>query len=107
MSDECCRPSGRKLLFRSPNTALHYGWQHEALRQPVAGLAPWASGPRCVKWKLWSKVTEAIDHEDQYKATEEKTVLEEEQRARARSGLPHQTKYFRDGGSGYQYIHAE
>ncbi|KJH41159.1 Oxysterol-binding protein [Dictyocaulus viviparus] len=57
--------------------------------------------------KLWSKVTEAINHEDQYKATEEKTLLEEEQRARARSGLPHQTKYFRAIGSGYEYIHAE
>uniref|UniRef100_A0A8R1DGX3 PH domain-containing protein n=1 Tax=Caenorhabditis japonica TaxID=281687 RepID=A0A8R1DGX3_CAEJA len=59
--------------------------------------------------KLWSHVTDAIMNEDQYKATEEKTALENDQRARAKSGVPHESKYFRKnyGGEEYEYIHAD
>ncbi|KAF1749303.1 hypothetical protein GCK72_025770 [Caenorhabditis remanei] len=58
--------------------------------------------------KLWRHVTEAISNEDQYKATEEKTALENDQRARAKSGVPHETKFFKKQyGDEYQYIHAD
>lgn len=58
--------------------------------------------------KLWRHVTEAISNEDQYKATEEKTALENDQRARAKSGIPHETKFFKkQHGDDYVYIHAE
>ncbi|CAB3400686.1 unnamed protein product [Caenorhabditis bovis] len=57
--------------------------------------------------KLWRQVTIAIQNEDQYKATEEKTALENDQRARAKSGIPHQTKFFKKVGDEYEYIHAD
>ncbi|CAA94223.2 PH domain-containing protein [Caenorhabditis elegans] len=58
--------------------------------------------------KLWRHVTEAISNEDQYKATEEKTALENDQRARAKSGIPHETKFFKkQHGDDYVYIHAD
>ncbi|CAL2051936.1 unnamed protein product [Caenorhabditis brenneri] len=58
--------------------------------------------------KLWRHVTEAIANEDQYKATEEKTALENDQRARAKSGVPHETKFFKKAyGDDYTYIHAD
>ncbi|ULT84903.1 hypothetical protein L3Y34_013528 [Caenorhabditis briggsae] len=58
--------------------------------------------------KLWRHVTEAISNEDQYKATEEKTALENDQRARAKSGIPHETKFFKKlNGDEYSYIHAD
>ncbi|CAI2355791.1 unnamed protein product [Caenorhabditis sp. 36 PRJEB53466] len=59
--------------------------------------------------KLWRHVTDAISNEDQYKATEEKTALENDQRARAKSGIPHETKYFKKGhhGDDFEYIHAD
>uniref|UniRef100_A0A1I7V3J6 PH domain-containing protein n=1 Tax=Caenorhabditis tropicalis TaxID=1561998 RepID=A0A1I7V3J6_9PELO len=58
--------------------------------------------------KLWRHVTEAISNENQYKATEEKTALENDQRARAKSGIPHETKFFKKShGDDYVYIHAD
>ncbi|CAI5455147.1 unnamed protein product [Caenorhabditis angaria] len=60
--------------------------------------------------KLWSQVTEAIANEDQYKATEEKTALENDQRARAKSGIPHKTKFFKPkpyDDDEFEYIHAD
>ncbi|KAF8354628.1 obr-3 [Pristionchus pacificus] len=58
--------------------------------------------------KLWIKVSEAIANDDQYKATEEKTVLEADQRRRAKSGIAHETKFFRHNQRDtYDYVHAE
>ena len=49
--------------------------------------------------KLWRKVSEAINNEDQNAATEEKTVLEEAQRAKARivkeTGVEHKPQHFK------------
>lgn len=58
-------------------------------------------------FRLWSKVTAAILEEDQYKATEEKRKLEEDQRTRARSSIPHKNKYFEKKGDVWEYVHAE
>ncbi|GMT06531.1 hypothetical protein PENTCL1PPCAC_28705 [Pristionchus entomophagus] len=59
--------------------------------------------------RLWLKVSEAIQNDDQYAATEEKTVLEDDQRRRAKSGVPHETKIFRHNTQRdiYEYIHAD
>ena len=47
---------------------------------------------------LWRKVSEAIANDDQNAATEEKTVLEEAQRAEARirkeTGVEHKPQHF-------------
>ncbi|CAD6187575.1 unnamed protein product [Caenorhabditis auriculariae] len=57
--------------------------------------------------KLWKKVSEAIADEDQEQATIEKTKLEDAQRERAKSGVPHQQKYFKKVGDEYEYIYAD
>lgn len=63
--------------------------------------------------KLWSKVSEAIAKDDQNAATDEKSCLEEEQRAAARDRkercYQHIPKYFEhdDNTGGYQYRHAD
>lgn len=59
--------------------------------------------------RLWLKVSEAIAKDDQYAATEQKTILEEDQRRRAKSGVPHATKFFKHNASRdiYEYIYAE
>jgi len=63
--------------------------------------------------KLWSKVSEAIAKDDQNAATEEKSCLEEEQRAAARDRkercYDHIPKYFEhdENTGGYQYRHAD
>ena len=63
--------------------------------------------------KLWRKVSEAIAKDDQFAATEEKSALEEAQRAEARvrkaSGVEHVPKYFEmDANTGaYVYMHAD
>uniref|UniRef100_A0A914RHN1 Oxysterol-binding protein n=1 Tax=Parascaris equorum TaxID=6256 RepID=A0A914RHN1_PAREQ len=45
--------------------------------------------------KLWLKVSEAIARDDQVAATEEKSILEEAQRARAKTNPHHKPRYFR------------
>ncbi|PAV78644.1 hypothetical protein WR25_12815 [Diploscapter pachys] len=58
--------------------------------------------------KLWMEVSKAIQNEDQDKATEEKTKLENDQRVRAKSGIEHQQKYFeRKNEDEYVYKYAE
>ena len=63
--------------------------------------------------RLWNKVSDAIKAEDQTAATEEKSALEEAQRARARehkaNGTEHESKYFEKapGESQYYYRHAD
>ncbi|ELP87191.1 oxysterol binding protein 5, putative [Entamoeba invadens IP1] len=59
--------------------------------------------------KLWEKVTEAIYKGDQKVATDEKCILEEEQRERVRvnetNGTPYETKYFvADDTLGWKYV---
>ncbi|CAJ0570251.1 unnamed protein product, partial [Mesorhabditis spiculigera] len=70
---------------------------------PYEDLGEWESR------KLWNKVSEAIAKEDQYEATNQKTVLEEDQRRRAKSGVPHKTKYFKKNPvkDVYDYIYAD
>ncbi|GMT35541.1 hypothetical protein PFISCL1PPCAC_26838 [Pristionchus fissidentatus] len=70
---------------------------------PIENQGDWESK------RLWIKVSEAIANDDQYKATEEKTVLEDDQRRRAKSGIPHETKIFRHNVQRdvYDYIHAD
>lgn len=63
--------------------------------------------------KLWRKVSEAINNEDQNAATEEKTVLEEAQRAKARivkeTGVEHKPQHFKYEAlnNTYEYKHAD
>lgn len=62
---------------------------------------------------MWSKVTEAIRNNDQNKATEEKTVLEEAQRKRAKelkeNDEIHKPRLFdiEPTSGGWLYKHAE
>ncbi|CAG9539027.1 unnamed protein product [Cercopithifilaria johnstoni] len=59
--------------------------------------------------KLWLKVSEAIAQDNQKAATEEKSRLEDEQRARAKSGVLHKPKWFKQDllSKNYEYIHAD
>lgn len=61
--------------------------------------------------RLWKNVSEAIANEDQHAATEEKTILEEAQRAKARelkaTGLEHQPRFFEHDGNSYVYKHSD
>ncbi|KAL3982524.1 Oxysterol-binding family protein [Acanthocheilonema viteae] len=59
--------------------------------------------------KLWLKVSEAIAQDNQKAATEEKSKLENEQRARAKSGVHHKPKWFKQDllSKNYEYIHAD
>lgn len=63
--------------------------------------------------KLWRKVSEAIANDDQNAATEEKTVLEEAQRAKARTvketGVEHKPQHFEYEAMNntYVYKHAD
>uniref|UniRef100_A0A8R1XV84 Oxysterol-binding protein n=1 Tax=Onchocerca volvulus TaxID=6282 RepID=A0A8R1XV84_ONCVO len=59
--------------------------------------------------KLWLKVSEAIANDNQKIATEEKSKLEDEQRARAKSGIHHKPKWFKQDllSKNYEYIHAD
>lgn len=59
--------------------------------------------------RLWLKVSEAIAHDNQKAATEEKSKLEDEQRARAKSRVHHKPKWFKLDllSRNYEYIHAE
>jgi len=59
--------------------------------------------------KLWQKVTDAIKHDDQNLATEEKAVLEQHQREdaayREKEHLKHIPKYFQLEGNTWVYKH--
>ncbi|EJW83426.1 oxysterol-binding protein, partial [Wuchereria bancrofti] len=59
--------------------------------------------------KLWLKVSEAIAQDNQKAATEEKGKLEDEQRIRAKSGIHHKPKWFKQDllSKNYEYIHAD
>uniref|UniRef100_A0A915Q150 Oxysterol-binding protein n=1 Tax=Setaria digitata TaxID=48799 RepID=A0A915Q150_9BILA len=59
--------------------------------------------------KLWLKVSEAIVKDNQKAATEEKSKLEDEQRSRAKSGVHHKPKWFKQDllSKSYEYIHAD
>ncbi|KAM3725622.1 Oxysterol-binding protein-related protein [Dirofilaria immitis] len=59
--------------------------------------------------KLWLKVSEAIAKDNQKIATEEKSKLEDEQRTRAKSGLHHKPKWFKQDvlSKNYEYVHAD
>uniref|UniRef100_A0A0R3RXB9 Oxysterol-binding protein n=1 Tax=Elaeophora elaphi TaxID=1147741 RepID=A0A0R3RXB9_9BILA len=59
--------------------------------------------------KLWLKVSEAIAQDNQKAATEEKSKLEDEQRSRAKSGVHHKPKWFKQDllSKNYEYIHAD
>lgn len=63
----------------------------------------------CLQLRLWLKVSEAIAQDNQKAATEEKSKLEDEQRARAKSGVHHKPKWFKQDllSKNYEYIHAE
>nr|CRZ23963.1 Bm7620 [Brugia malayi] len=59
--------------------------------------------------KLWLKVSEAIAQDNQKAATIEKGKLEDEQRTRAKSGVHHKPKWFKQDllSKNYEYIHAD
>lgn len=59
--------------------------------------------------RLWLKVSEAIAQDNQKAATIEKGKLEDEQRTRAKSGVHHKPKWFKQDllSKNYEYIHAE
>uniref|UniRef100_A0A915BDP9 PH domain-containing protein n=2 Tax=Parascaris TaxID=6254 RepID=A0A915BDP9_PARUN len=59
--------------------------------------------------KLWLKVSEAIARDDQVAATEEKSILEEAQRARAKTNPHHKPRYFRFDplSKNYEYLYAD
>ncbi|MCP9265696.1 OSBL5 [Dirofilaria immitis] len=63
---------------------------------------------RSSQW-LWLKVSEAIAKDNQKIATEEKSKLEDEQRTRAKSGLHHKPKWFKQDvlSKNYEYVHAD
>ncbi|CAJ0953725.1 unnamed protein product, partial [Mesorhabditis belari] len=93
---------GTKEVLWQP-TAEIIGKRLHRYEIPYEEQGPWESK------KLWNKVTAAIANEDQYEATNEKTVLEEEQRRRAKSGVPHKTKFFKKNPHQdvYDYIYAD
>lgn len=59
--------------------------------------------------KLWLKVSEAIARDDQVTATKEKTILEDEQRARAKLNPHHKPRFFKHEplSKNYDYIYAD
>ncbi|VDK45296.1 unnamed protein product [Anisakis simplex] len=59
--------------------------------------------------KLWLKVSEAIANDDQQAATEEKTILEDAQRARAKANQHYEPKLFRFDSLSktYEYLYAD
>ncbi|GMR62677.1 hypothetical protein PMAYCL1PPCAC_32872 [Pristionchus mayeri] len=100
------------IIYRNVNGAKSTLWEAtpdtfgrrlQRKEIPVESQGTWESK------KLWIKVSEAIQNDDQYKATEEKTVLEGDQRRRAKSGIPHETKFFRHNPQRdiFEYIHAD
>ncbi|VDM37388.1 unnamed protein product [Toxocara canis] len=59
--------------------------------------------------KLWLKVSEAIARDDQTAATAEKSILEEAQRARAKTSPHHKPRFFRLDplSKNYEYLYAD